>query len=241
MKIKRKKSFIKLINVHEFQLKQKIFAFFIIFILIISIYIRYLVTPIVVENTRAQVSNFATKSINYAIADTMNQNVSYGDLIKIIRDENNNVSYIEANSVRINLLSKTMSKVVMSNFLELSKKPIKIPLGSFSGVSIFAGLGPKITYEINPYGEVFCYFTSNFETAGINQTYHKLYLIIKIKVNVVLPLKNVLVNSESEVLLCETLIVGKIPEVYLNSNSLTEMLNLVPEKFSSWQIDVFKS
>ena len=241
MKIKRKKSFIKLINVHEFQLKQKIFAFFIIFILIISIYIRYLVTPIVVENTRAQVSNFATKSINYAIADTMNQNVSYGDLIKIIRDENNNVSYIEANSVRINLLSKTMSKVVMSNFLELSKKPIKIPLGSFSGVSIFAGLGPKITYEINPYGEVFCYFTSNFETAGINQTYHKLYLIINIKVNVVLPLKNVLVNSESEVLLCETLIVGKIPEVYLNSNSLTEMLNLVPEKFSSWQIDVFKS
>ena len=233
MKIKRKKSFIKLINVHKFQLKQKIFAFFIIFILIISIYIRYLVTPIVVENTRAQVSNFATKSINYAIADTMNQNVSYGDLIKIIRDENNNVSYIEANSVRINLLSKTMSKVVMSNFLELSKKPIKIPLGSFSGVSIFAGLGPKITYEINPYGEVFCYFTSNFETAGINQTYHKLYLIIKIKVNVVLPLKNVLVNSESEVLLCETLIVGKIPEVYLNSNSLTEMLNLVPEKFSS--------
>ena len=233
MYAKRKKSFIKLINMHKLQLKQKIFAFFIIFILLISIYIRYLVTPIVVENTRAQVANFATKSINYAIADTMNQNVSYGDLIKIIRDDKDNVSYIEANSVRINLLSKTMSKVVMSNFLELSKFPIKIPLGSFSGVSVFAGLGPKITYDINPYGEVFCYFTSNFETAGINQTYHKLYLLIKLKVNVVLPLKNVLVNSESEVLLCETLIVGKIPEVYLNSNSLTEMLNLVPEKFSS--------
>ncbi len=241
MNAKRKKSFIKLINIGKIQLKQKIFAFFIIFILLISIYIRYLVTPIVVENTRAQVANFATKSINYAIADTMNQNVSYGDLIKIIRDIKDNVSYIEANSVRINLLSKTISKVVMSNFLELSKNPIKIPLGSFSGVSIFAGIGPKITYDINPYGEVFCYFTSKFETAGINQTYHKLYLLINLKVNVVLPLKNVLVNSESEVLLCETLIVGKIPEVYLNSNSLTEMLNLIPEKFSSWQIDVFLS
>ena len=62
MKTKRKKSFIKLINIHNIQLKQKIFAFFIIFILIISIYIRYLVTPIIVDNTRAQVSNFATKS-----------------------------------------------------------------------------------------------------------------------------------------------------------------------------------
>jgi hypothetical protein len=31
------------------------------------------------------------------------------------------------------------------------------------------------------------------------------------------------------------LIIGKIPEVYLNSGNLTEMLNLVPSKFTSWQ------
>ena len=197
------------------------------------LYIRYLVTPIIVSNTEAQIANFATRSINFAIADTLNQNVSYGDLVNIKKDENNNVSYIEANSVRINLLSKTMSKVVMLNFLELSKRPIKIPLGSFSGIAIFAGFGPKIAYDINPYGEVFCYFTSNFESAGINQTYHKLYLVITLKVRVVLPFKKVVVDSASEVLLCETLIIGKIPEVYLNSGSLTEMLNLVPEKFSS--------
>jgi hypothetical protein len=34
------------------------------------------------------------------------------------------------------------------------------------------------------------------------------------------------------------LIVGEIPEVYLNSGTLDEMLNLVPERFSSWQIEV---
>jgi len=42
-------------------------------------------------------------------------------------------------------------------------------------------------------------------------------------------------QSSSEVLLSETLIVGNIPEVYLNSSNLTDMLNLVPERFSSWQ------
>lgn len=233
MGLKRKKSFVKRNKRLRFQLKQKIFAFFVLLIFIFSAYIRFLVTPIVVENTKTQIASFATKSINYAIADTMNQNVSYGDLIKISRDSNNNVSYLEANSVRINLLSKTMSKVVMSNFKEFSKNPIKISLGSFSGIAIFAGYGPKIAYNVNPFGEVFCYFTSNFESAGINQTYHKLYLVINLKINVVLPFEKVVVNSDSEVLLCETLIVGKIPEVYLNSGSLTEMLNLVPEKFSS--------
>ena len=233
MKKKRKYNSYTLKNNSKIQLKYKIIAFFILLFVILFLYIKLLVTPLVVANTKAQISNFATRSINSAIADTMNQNISYGDLIKVINDENKNVSYIEANSVRINLLSKTMSKVVMANFLELAKKPILISLGSFSGLSILSGYGPKLAYQVSPFGEVFCYFTSSFESAGINQTYHKLYLVIKIVVNVVLPLKTINVDSSSEVLLCETLIVGKIPEVYLNSNNLTDMLNLVPEKFSS--------
>ena len=152
MKHKRKNSLLKLDKNNNIRLKRRIFAFFIILIFLLIFYVKFLVTPVVVANTETQLSNFSTKSINYAIADTMNQNIGYGDLIKIIKDENNNVSYIEANSVRINLLSKTMSKVVMANFLELSKKPIKIPLGSFSGISILAGYGPKLEYDVNPYG-----------------------------------------------------------------------------------------
>lgn len=241
MKKKIKKFCFKSVNLSKFRLKNKFFAFFLLFLLLIFLYVRYVATPLIIANTETQIGNFATRSINYAIADTMNQNVSYGDLVSVIKDENGNVGYIEANSVRINLLSKTMSKVVMSNFLEFAKGPIKIPLGSFTGISILAGVGPKVAFNVNPFGEVYCYFTSNFESAGINQTYHKIYLVISIKVNVVFPLKKVVVNSASEVLLCETLIVGKIPEVYLNSNMLMDSLNLVPSKFTSWQKNIIVS
>lgn len=233
MKSKRKKSCIKAIKITKLHLKHRLFAFFIIFIILTILYVRYLASPIVVHNTESQIKSNATKSINYAIAETMNQSVSYGDLIMITKDNVGNVSHIEANTVRINLLSKTMSKVVMSNFLEFAKHPIKIPVGSFTGISIFAGVGPKIAYDVHPYGEVNCYFTSNFVSAGINQTFHKLYLVISLDVNVVLPLEKIKIKSDAEVLLSETLIIGKIPEVYLNSNNLTDMLNLVPEKFSS--------
>ena len=230
---KRKKFCIKCLFLQKLRLKHRIFAFFIIFILLFYAYIRYIATPVIVSNTKAQIGNYATRSINYAIADTMNQNIGYGELVKIVSDESGNVSFIEANSVRINLLSKTMSKVVMSNFLKFVKNPLKISLGSFSGISILSGLGPKIAYVVNPYGEVYCYFTSNFDSAGINQTYHKIYLVISMKISVVFPTKTLVVNSSSEVLLCETLIVGKIPDVYLNSDSLTDMINLVPERFNS--------
>ncbi len=233
MKKKSKKFSFRLINISNLRLKYRFFAFFILMLIILFLYAKFLATPIVVANTRTQIGNFATRSINYAIADTMNQNVSYGDLVNVVKDESGDVSYIEANSVRINLLSKTMSKVVMSNFLEFAKNPIKIPLGSFSGISILTGVGPKIAFNVNPYGEVYCYFTSAFESAGINQTYHKIYLVISININIVFPFERVKVTSSSEVLLCETLIVGNIPEVYLNSNMLMDMLNLVPSKFTS--------
>ena len=121
----------------------------------------------------------------------------------------------------------------MSNFLEFAKWPIKIPMGSFSGIAILSGVGPKIAFNVSPFGEVLCSFSSNFESAGINQTYHKLYMIILLKVNIVFPFEKLQIVSDSEVLLCETLIIGKIPEVYLNSDNLTEMLNLVPNKFTS--------
>lgn len=233
MKRKNSKSRINAINLSKFRIKNKLFAFFILFLLFCFLYCKYLAVPIVIRNTESQIKSYATKSINYAIADTMNQNISYGDLVNIVKDKNDNVSFIEANSVRINLLSKSMSKVVMSNFLEFAKWPIKIAIGSFTGLSILSGVGPKIAFDISPFGEVLCSFSSNFESAGINQTYHKLYLIISLKIYVVFPFRKLQVSSESEVLLCETLIIGKIPEVYLNSGNLTEMLNLVPTKFST--------
>lgn len=233
MKKVKGKNCINAFNLSKFRIKHKYFAFFLFFLLIFYVYCRYLAVPIVIRNTEAQIKSYVTKSINYAIADTMNQNISYGDLVNIVKDNNDNVSYIEANSVRINLLSKSMSKVVMSNFLEFAKIPIKISVGSFSGISILSGVGPKIAFDISPYGEVLCSFSSNFESAGINQTYHKLYLIISLKIYVVFPFRKLQVNSDSEVLLCETLIIGKIPDVYLNSGNLTEMLNLVPTKFTS--------
>ncbi len=235
MTSKRKKYRLNIIKMPKLHLKHKVFSFFLMLVLLFVLYLKYLLIPIVVENTKTQMKTFATKSINYAVADTMNQNYSYGDLINVVKDSNNDVAYIEANSVRINILSKAMSKVVMTNFLELAKSPIKISLGSFSGISILAGYGPKVAYQVNPYGEVFCFFTSKFNSAGINQTYHKLYLNVTINVYVVLPFESMSMQSSSEVLLSETLIVGNIPEVYLNSSNLTDMLNLVPERFSSWQ------
>lgn len=230
MRIKNRINVVKLPKFHK---KHRLFAFFVCLLVLIVLYFRCLAIPIVIGNTESQLKTYATRSINYAIVETINQNVNYGDLVNIIKDENNNVAFIEANAVRINLLSRSMSKIVMKNFLEFAKFPIRISLGSFTGISVFSGVGPKVAFEVSPFGEVLCAFTSNFDSAGINQTYHKLYLVISLKIYVIFPFRKLSIVSNSDVLLCETLIIGKIPEVYLNSGVLNEMLNLIPSKFTS--------
>ncbi|MBQ7466663.1 MAG: sporulation protein YunB [Clostridia bacterium] len=211
--------------------KRKIAVFFTVLIMIFAFfifYIKFLVTPLMVDTSTYQIKLYATKSMNYAVTETMNQNISYDDLINIITDSSGKIGMIQANTVKINNVSMMIERITLTHLLEISRNPIKIPLGAFTGISIFSGMGPPVLIDIYPYGDVTCKFLSQFISAGINQTQHKIYVSIDAKVNVVLPFKTISVEMSNDVLVCESVIIGEIPETYLKSNTLTEMLNLVP-------------
>lgn len=207
--------------IHFFTLVFAIFAFFIV-------YIKFLVTPLMIDISTSQIKVYGAKSMNFAITETMNQNLSYDDLITVKTDLNGKISMLQANTVKINNVSMMIERITLSHLLDSSRNPILIPIGAFTGISIFSGMGPDVEVDIYPYGEVVCRFLSQFISAGINQTQHKIYVEIKANVNVVLPFKTLTIPMENEVLICESVIIGEIPETYLKSNSLADMVNLIP-------------
>ena len=75
-------------------------------------------TPLIVETCNASVKVSATKCINYAIAQAMNQNISYDDLINIVKDSNGNINMIQANSVKIKDLATREESTVALDALE---------------------------------------------------------------------------------------------------------------------------
>ena len=85
MNKKCKKYRFNLINMSKFQLKYKYFAFFLFIFVLMFLYLRYLVMPLVVANTETQIKSYATKSVNLAIANTINQKVSYGDIVNVVK------------------------------------------------------------------------------------------------------------------------------------------------------------
>ena len=230
IKIRRKNKPHKVIAINIGKNRKK-YRFFIIIAVIFAVfycYLQFLLTPLLVETCNASVKVNATRCINYAITEAMSQNLAYDDLINIVTDSSGKISMIQANSVKINILSKLINRVTLAQLAQYSQSELQIPLGAFSGISVLSGLGPRVSIEIYPYGDAHCTFLSDFTSAGINQTIHKIYLSIDTSIRVVLPFKTITVKNSGQVVLCESLIIGDIPEVYLQSGKLTEMLNLVP-------------
>ena len=53
-------------------------------------------------------------------------------------------------------------------------------------------------------------------SAGINQTKHQIKLDVVIDIDVILPWSTVSTRVDSEILVAETVVVGRVPETYFN-------------------------
>ena len=101
-------------------------------------------------------------------------------------------------------------------------------MGSITGSHILEGAGPNINVKTIPVGSVTAEFTSEFESAGINQTRHKIYLKVRAEISIVVPSQAKSVEVIVPVLVSENIIVGQVPEYYLHNENPGDSLELVP-------------
>ena len=186
------------------------------------------INNIINETVEIKCEALAVKAMNMAIGDVVMDSVVYDELVNIVNNENGEISMIKANSLAINNISKSLSKTTESYVNDIGNNGVKIPIGNFTGIPLLVGMGPSINLKVKPVGAVVCRFSSKFETAGINQTNHKIYITISTSVNTVLPILSNSVKAEQQVLVSESIIIGKVPEVYLYSDQLDTLLNFVP-------------
>jgi sporulation protein YunB len=217
---------------NKLTVRQKVFVGFLIFFFLIFLLLNYLntnVNPIIISASEAKVRSLSNKAVNEAIGEVVSSEVVYDSLIKIEEDEEGKISLIQANPIAINALTKQLMEATLTNLENMGESGVQIPLGSFSGVAVLNGFGPKVRIRIVPVGSVNANFISEFKSAGINQTNHKIYVNLETNVSLVLPLATKKISTVTQMLICESIIVGEVPVTYLNSTSLDEVLNLVPD------------
>jgi sporulation protein YunB len=199
----------------------KIFCFFaviIVIFLILSSYFLRAVSPVIKAISQEEVSAVTSNAVREAALNVVS--TSGGETPEIINyDTEGNITSIRLNDVLVNRIVQQVGTEAQNRLARLGIRGVDVPIGSLSGFVFLAGKGPMVNIKIIPVGSVSVKINSVFSERGINQTNHKIYLSVNSNVNIVLPGANNSISTLTEVLICDTVIVGKIPSVYLNSSS----------------------
>lgn len=198
----------------------------ILIVLMIAFFSLY-VNPQIVESNKSTIKSYTVNLINNAIRETL-QNNDYDDLINISRDSQNNITLLQVNAKNVNHLNNEILTIIQNKLNEKDILNYSLPLGTFSGIPALAGIGPAVNLKIVPIGSVNTKFRSQISSLSINQSYHKIYINITTSICIFLPLYTHNIEVSSQVLVAENLIVGQIPSTYLNTDNLTNALNLIP-------------
>lgn len=161
----------------------------------------------------------AYNSVNDAIIETLsNSQINYNDLVKLNYGEDNTVRSIETNSEYINKIKSTLVNGVNGYLSEYAITTIAIPIGTFTGNDYLSGMGPKLDVEVQFGGCAVTDIISEFKSAGINQTCHRILVNVSVNIYVYEFGKNLTDTVECECCIAETVIVGAVPEAYVDFN-----------------------
>ena len=176
----------------------------------------------------ARAYSMAVETINRAVKQAMGQGVTYEELIDAQMDAQGRVSMLRANTMRMNELASQTALLAERELGSAENQVVEIPLGAALGVSFLSGFGSRLEVQILPVGAVHTSFDTEFETAGINQTRHKIFLNLRATVSLIVPTGSQLVEVTSTVPIAESIIVGEVPESFVDVNNEEDMLNLIP-------------
>lgn len=208
--------------------RRTVFVVIFLILTILFCYYFFIASPVIKTYCKAQTQALTEKAINLAVSNVINRTISYDALIDINYDSNGQIVSFSANQYEINSITREIVKEAQNQMQQLGSDGVGLNLGTLSGVPIFIGRGPIIKFKLVPVGAVSSQFDSEFDSVGINMTKHSLFLYINTHVSIVMPVKTYDFYSVNQVMLAESIIIGKVPEVYLNGGSLGKSLNLIP-------------
>lgn len=168
------------------------------------------IDPIFEGLCTSKAKNIATDITNRKSSDVLNL-YDYKNTVEI--DEKNKI--LKTDIVTINKITSDIANAIQNELDELRKKTIQIPIGALIGNRYFAGLGPNIKINIISTGDVLTDIKTEFKTAGINQTVYRIYMEIECNVSILTSYKTIDTTIKNQVLLVETVLVGEVPETYL--------------------------
>ena len=170
------------------------------------------------ELAKTQITNATSDLINDAIDEQIALgNIQYDRIVYFEKDLNGRITALKTNMSEVNRLKTNILNLINDEILALDASHLGVPLGNLFLPEFLSGKGPSIPVQILAIRNSDASFQSAFSEAGINQTMHQLSLEVLVDVTVLILGKTDSFTVTSQVVVAETIIVGDVPDTFLQT------------------------
>ncbi len=207
------------------------FLFRLILVLCIGALVFFLIfrsryRDVIRELAETQIKNTTSDLTNDAIAKQIADGIiQYDRIVYFEKDLDGRITALKTNMSEVNRLKTDILNIINDEILALDTSDIGIPLGSLFLPEFLSGKGPAIPVHILSIRNSDATFASDFSQAGINQTLHQLTMFVSVDVAVLVLGQTSSFTITSEVVVAETVIVGDVPDTFLQTGG-----NYEPER-----------
>ncbi len=205
-------------------MRRRIRTFFcVLAVLLIGIFVLFLMfrsryRDVIGELAETQVKNTTSDLTNDAIAKQIaDGKIQYDRIVYFEKDLDGRITALKTNMSEVNRLKTDILNIINDEILALDTSDLGIPLGSLFLPELLSGKGPAIPVHILSIRNSDANFASAFSQAGINQTLHQLTMFVSVDVAVLVLGQTSSFTITSEVVVAETVIVGDVPNIFLQT------------------------
>lgn len=155
-------------------------------------------------------------AVNRIVEDIMTDgSFQPSELVHLNKSSDGTVAAVSTNVAAVNTLAARVLERAVDETAE-HVLTVNVPVGNLTGVSFLLGKGPAIPVEVVMLSSSSSGFRSELTSAGINQTRHQILLDLHVNVSLFMPWRTIGSSVDTEILVSETVIVGAVPESYMN-------------------------
>ncbi|NLJ80537.1 MAG: sporulation protein YunB [Firmicutes bacterium] len=158
--------------------------------------------------------SIATRAINVAVEEIMAISLSEAAISSLILDDDGNLQGVQYDMGEVNRVSSQATHKILQSLNNLGQEVFPIPLGQITGLDFLASWGPGIPVRMIPVGGLTTTPVATFESAGINQTWHRVLLDIKVGMKIAVPLLSEEIVVATKVPIIEEVFIGSVPTWY---------------------------
>ena len=185
--------------------------------------------PLIASYGLTQAKLVGTQAVNDAVTAVRERaGVRYTDLMRVEKDSQGSIVSVEADTVKINALKASVTTEILTQLKKHQNMTVRIPTGTLLNGDLLTGRGPRIPVKISLSGAAATQMSSYFESAGINQTSHRLVMDITVTLYAAIPGNDATTTLETSFIIAETVLVGKVPDTFLDVDG--RVANLEGEK-----------